>query len=118
MNRTTLHNKPLKPDEFKAAAENYFKNQTLFQKGRTPQQIAAQRTEHYTEGYEYLQQVATILKELAETHSDPEKRTKANLAISKLDTACGAFGHASLNHGVVHDYGGVLVQGEERATRP
>lgn len=92
----------LKPDEYKVAAENYFKNQAAFQRGKTPEQMAAHRTQHWTEAYNHLQSVAATLQDIASSHPDPEKRSQANLAIAKLDEATAAFGSASLNHGVVH----------------
>jgi hypothetical protein len=97
--------KVLKPAEYRAAAENYFKNQAAFHKGKTPDQMAAQRTKHWTEAYNHLQSVSATLRDIASSHPDPKKRTEANLAISKLDAATAAFGSASLNHGVVHSPG-------------
>ncbi|MGH7239698.1 MAG: hypothetical protein ACREHG_06485, partial [Candidatus Saccharimonadales bacterium] len=91
--------------EYKTAAENYFKNQAAFQNGKTPEQIAAQRTEHWTEAYNHIQSVAATLKDVASSHPDPDKQAKANLAITQLDQASAAFGSASLNHGVVHSPG-------------
>lgn len=100
--------KPLKPEEFKKAAEYYFKNQAAFHKGKAPEQIAAQRTKHWTDGYNHIQEVAKTLRELAASHPDSEKRKQANLALTKLNDACTAFGAASLNHGTVFD-----IQDEE-----
>ncbi|HET7651138.1 MAG TPA: hypothetical protein VFL15_10610 [Gammaproteobacteria bacterium] len=92
----------LTPEQYQSAAENYFKNQAAFQKGKTPEQMAAQRAQHWTEAYNHVQAVAATLKDVASSHPDPEKRSQANLAISRLEAATAAFGSASLNHGVVH----------------
>lgn len=91
--------KTLTPMEFKAAAENYFRNQAAFQKGQTPEELAAHRLEGWTAGYNHLQDIAKTLHEIATSHPDAEKRKQANLAITKLDSACAAFGEASLNQG-------------------
>lgn len=97
--------KPLTPSEFKAAAENYFRNQAAFQKGQTPEELAAHRLEGWTAGYNHLQDIAKTLREIAISHPDAEKRKQANLAINKLDNACVAFGEASLNQGHVFGKG-------------
>ncbi|MGD8379876.1 MAG: hypothetical protein PVI56_09715 [Gammaproteobacteria bacterium] len=63
--------------------------------------IAERTARQHAEGVQRLEEVAAMLRKLAESHPDPDAGKQANLAIEKLDSARSSFALAAVNHNQV-----------------
>lgn len=94
--------KPLSPKQFSSKTKKYLATRKPL-KGKQAAKTAKARTAYYTKGSKLMKDVGTTLAQIAAKHPDPKARTKAKLAIRKLDDAKTAFGSASMCQSVIFD---------------
>lgn len=92
--------KPLSPKQFSSKTKKYLATRKPL-KGKQATKTAKARTAYYTKGSKLMKDVSATLKQIAAKHPDPKSRTKAKLAIRKLDDAKTAFGSASMCQGTI-----------------
>lgn len=86
-----MSDKKLSTQNFRNRLAEHFENQPELLRGEKARKQADGMAEHFSNGEQMLADASATLRDIAESHPDPEKRKAADLAIKKLDDAATAF---------------------------
>ncbi len=90
--------KKLSTQEFRDTLADHYERQPGLLRGEEARKKADGMAQHYSKGESLLADAAATLRDIADSHPDPEKRKAADMAIKKMDDAVNSFCVASTCH--------------------